>query len=119
MEILPFVFIGIVFLVMVAVVALFAKYFQLWLLCFVSGAGVQFPQIVAMRLRNSPVRQICELRVKLKQNGIPVSAADLERAHLQGADIEKLTDAMLHAKRTDREITWDQLVTAELESSTS
>lgn len=117
MQLLPLMFAAVILLVMLAFAVLFAKYFRLWLQCFLSGAGIQFPHIIAMRLRNSPVRQICELRVKLKQNGIPVSATELERAYVQGADIEKLAETMLHAHRTDRDVSWEQLVETELGSA--
>jgi len=117
MKLMPLVFAGVVLVVMLAFAVLFAKYFRLWLMCLLSGAGIPFPQIIAMRLRNSPVQQICELRIKLKQNGIPVSATELEQAHVRGADIEKLTEAMLHAHRTDRDVSWEQLVETELQSA--
>src|SRR5690606_24020940 len=96
-------------LIMLVLVAAFASLFRLWLRCHLSGAPVSLPQILMMKLRRSDAQLICEQRIKAAQAGTDLSPGQLERAHLQGADIEKLAETMLHARRTGREVTWEQL----------
>lgn len=117
MEMLLVVFLLVFLLVMLSVALVFAKFFRLWIQCTLSGAAIPLTQIVAMTLRKSPARLICESAIKLRQAGTDVTATDLERAYLQGADIDKLTEAMLHARRTGHDVTWEQLVQTELESA--
>lgn len=117
MEMLVVVFLLVFLLAMLSAALVFAKFFRLWIQCTLSGAAIPLTQIVAMTLRKSPAPLICQSAIKLRQSGANVTATDLERAYLQGADIDKLTEAMLHAKRTDRDVTWEQLVQTELESA--
>ena len=101
--------------VMLVVVFAYARLFKLWLQCTLSGAPVPLPIIVMMRMRRSDARLICEQRIKAKHAGIDVTPAQLERAYLQGADIQKLVDALIHAERTDQAVTWEQLLETELQ----
>jgi uncharacterized protein YqfA (UPF0365 family) len=117
MDMFVVVFLLVFLLVMLSVALVFGKYVRLWIQCAMSGAPVPLTQIVAMTLRKTPARLICESAIKLNQSGVSVTATDLERAYLQGADVEKLTEAMLHARRTGRDVTWDQLVQTELASA--
>lgn len=73
--------------------------------------------IVGMHVRRSPVKLICEQRIRADFVGTDVSVSDLEKAHLQGIDIKKLVDALCLAKRTEQSITWQQLVATELDTA--
>jgi uncharacterized protein YqfA (UPF0365 family) len=116
METLVAVF-GLVFLlVMLSMALVFGRYLRLWMQCTLSGTPIPLTQIVAMTLRKTPARRICESAIKLNQSGLGVTATDLERAYLQGADVEKLTETMLHARSTGRDVTWEELVQTELAS---
>jgi uncharacterized protein YqfA (UPF0365 family) len=117
MEMVLIIFLLVFLLAMLSAALVFAKFFRLWMQCTLSGAAIPLTQIVAMTLRKTPAPLICESTIKLRQAGTNVTATDLERAYLQGADVEKLTEAMLHAKRTGRDVTWEQLVQTELESA--
>lgn len=117
MEMLVVVFLLVFLFVGLSVLLVFGKFFRLWMQCTLSGAAIPLTQIVAMTLRKTPAPLICESAIKLRQSDVNVTATDLERAYLQGADVDKLTEAMLHAKRTGRDVTWEQLVQTELESA--
>lgn len=109
-----FAFIAFFLLFLLIFVTVFARLFQLWLQCSLSGAPVSLPNILLMQMRKSPARLICEQRIKARHAGIELTTSQLERAHLQGADIEKMVDAMLLAFRTDRNVSWEQLIETEL-----
>jgi uncharacterized protein YqfA (UPF0365 family) len=117
MDMFMVVFLLVFLLAMLSAALVFARFFRLWIQCTLSGTPVPLTQIVAMTLRRTPARLICESAILLNQSGIAVTATDLERAYLHGADVEKLTQAMLHARRTGRDVTWEQLVQTELASA--
>jgi uncharacterized protein YqfA (UPF0365 family) len=50
-----------------------------------------------------------------KQAGVSISCREMESAYLQGVDLEKVTLAMIHAKREGKELPFRELVEAELE----
>ncbi|MCM2372344.1 flotillin-like FloA family protein [Aporhodopirellula aestuarii] len=112
---LMFIVIGLVFLS--AVVAFVTQLFRPWLQCFLGNAPVSLPEILAMRLRGSPVRQICEQRIKASFVGVDLSARQLEEVYLKGADVEKLVDALCQAHRTNQDIGWDDLLQTDLNRS--
>jgi uncharacterized protein YqfA (UPF0365 family) len=85
-----------------------------WLQCYLSGAPVMAIQIVAMHLRRTPVKLICEQRIRAKYVGVDLSCEQLERAHLQGADIKKAVDALCLAKQTERDVRWEDLIATDL-----
>ena len=107
--------IGVVFLSLI--VAFFVTLFRPWLQCFLSNAPVTLPEILGIRLRGSPVRKLCEQRIKASFVGVDLSLRQLEEAHLKGADIERLVDALCMAHRTNQEIEWDDLLQTELNRS--
>jgi uncharacterized protein YqfA (UPF0365 family) len=87
--------------------------FRPWLQGFLSGSPVALFDIIGMLMRGSPVRKICEQRIKAGFVGVDLSCRQLELAYRQGVDIEKAVDALCLAKRTDREVCWDDLVATE------
>lgn len=100
---------------LVAVVAVSILLLRPWMQCFMSNAPVTFPEILAMRLRRSPVQKICEQRIKVSYVGVDLSSRKLEQAYLQGADIEKLVDALCLAQRSGQTLSWDDLLRTELD----
>ena len=112
--IVAFAAIALVFLAILAVFALLLL--RPWMQCFMSSAPVSLPQLVAMRLRGSPVQLICEQRIKASYVGVDLSVDKLEHAYRQGANIEKAVDALCLARRSEREVSWEDLVHTDLES---
>ncbi len=86
------------------------RLFRPWLQCFLSGVPVPLFEIVAMQLRQSPVKLICEQRIRANHVGVNLSCSELEQAHLKGVDIEQAVDALCLAQRTDQDVGWEDLV---------
>lgn len=95
----------------------FAKLFRLWLQCLLAGAPVPAFSLVGLVLRRTPAKLICEQRIRANYVGVDLSCEKIERAHLKGADVKSVVDALCLAKRTDREIHWDDLIATDLAST--
>ena len=106
----------ILFLIITGTIMLvIAKLFRQWIQCLFAGAPVPAFSLVGMRLRRSPVKLICEQRIRANYVGVELSCEEIERAHLKGADVKSAVDALCLAKRTDREVHWDDLIAIESE----
>jgi len=114
---IPVMLVAISLVFLAAIVAFVALLLRPWIQCFLSNAPVSLPEILAMRLRRSPARKICEQRIKASYVGIDLSVRQLEEAHQQGADIEKLVDALCLARRSDQDVGWGDLLDTELSGS--
>ena len=79
-----------------------------------SGAPISIFQIIGMRLRRTNASVIVRNLIAAKQGGVSVSCVELERAYLQGCDLEKLTLAMIEANRRGMKITFQEALDAEL-----
>lgn len=119
MNLLIIVLLLLAIFVMVAVFVVALSLFQPWSQCFMSGAPVPLFQIVAMYLRRTPVRLICEQRIRAFHLGVNLTCAQIESAHVRGADVKKAVDALCLAKETDRQVSWEDLVATDLSSDTS
>lgn len=60
----------------------FMSYFQIWLRCLLSGAPVNFPVLVAMKLRNSPVDRIVDAYIVCVTVGMPITIEELEKEYI-------------------------------------
>ncbi len=91
----------------------FARLYRLWMMAFLAGAKIPFMQLVMMKLRRNDPEKLVPLRIMAAQNGLDISAVDLERAVLDGVDVERAVLAMIHGKQSGREVTWDELLRAD------
>jgi len=62
------------------------------------------------------MRVVVRSLVMATQAGVPVTSTEMESAYLQGVHLEKITLAMIHAKREGIEVTFQDLVEADLEN---
>ena len=85
-----------------------------WLQAFLSGTPISVFQIIGMRFRKTNVNAVVRNLILAKQAGVSLSCVDLERAYLQGCDVEKLTLAMIEANKRGLDITFQDAVEADL-----
>lgn len=104
-----------VFLLLV-LLSIFLAFFRPWLQAFVSGCPVSVFQLIGMRLRKVDPNKIVSVGIAATQGGHPVGWAELERAYLQGVDIEKVSMAYVTASERGDNFTFEELVDAERES---
>ena len=88
---------------------------NLWLQAVMSGAPVTASEILGMRFRGIDARVVVRAIIMAKQAGVAVACRQMESAYLQGADLGKLTLAMIQARRQGMETTFEELVAADLE----
>lgn len=98
------------FIIFAVFLLLFGRLFSIWLRAFLSGAGVSFPELLLMRFRRSPVQQIVDSKIMAAQAGIPIPTSKLEAAVFAGADIERAVRALVRAKETGVEVTWEEVI---------
>jgi uncharacterized protein YqfA (UPF0365 family) len=104
------IIVGVMLLVMVSFAVVFARFFCLWVQAFLARAPIPFPQLIGMKLRKSPVDDIVRLRIMAVQSGVDIPTHEIERSYLQGADAERAVRAMIRAKETGQDVTWQELL---------
>ncbi len=56
------------------------------------------------------MNDIVQLKIMASQCGLEVGTQQIEVALLQGVDTKRAVLAMSHAKKTDTEVTWQEIV---------
>jgi len=87
-----------------------------WLQALMSGVPLSVFAILGMRLRRTDVNRVLRTLIMATQAGAPLTLAEVERAYIQGADLEKITLAYVHAKKENLDVTFGQLVDADLKN---
>lgn len=100
------------FLAVVAATVL--QHFNLWFQAHMTGTPVSLPRIIGMRYRKVNPKTVVQSLIVAKQAGIQLSVDEVEQAYLQGADLPKITMALVRAKKEGRDYTFQQLVEAKL-----
>ena len=103
-----------VLLVLAFSFAFFFKYVPLWLRAESSGVRILLPQLMIMSMRKIPPERIVDALILARQSGLDLSSGELQRAYLQGVDVEKAVLAMIEAKRREQPVELQQIVNAEL-----
>ena len=107
------IFLSLMALFLVIVLAVTSWYFNIWFQAFMSGVPISILEIIGMRLRRTNVNAVVRAVVMAKQGDAAVSCTDMEKAYLQGVNLEKVTLAFIEAKKEEIEITFDELVDTE------
>jgi uncharacterized protein YqfA (UPF0365 family) len=107
------VFLSLIVLFMVIVLAVMARYVNIWFQAFMSGVPISIFEIIGMRFRRTNVSAVVRALVMAKQGGVAVSCDEMEMVYLQGVNLEKVTLAAIEAKKQGIDITFDELVDAE------
>ncbi|OYW18560.1 MAG: hypothetical protein B7Z55_10405, partial [Planctomycetales bacterium 12-60-4] len=94
---------------------LLSRYFALWLRCYVSGAWIRFPTLIAMSLRNVNPALVVQCRVM----GVQAGATDfptraIEAHYLAGGDVHRVTLALIAAHRAGIKLHWTTAVAIDL-----
>jgi uncharacterized protein YqfA (UPF0365 family) len=86
---------------------IFARYFGLWIQCFMTRAGVSFPSLVMMSIRKVNPATIVRAKIMAKQAGLTgVTTRALEAHYLAGGDVTKVIRALVASHRADLNMDW-------------
>jgi uncharacterized protein YqfA (UPF0365 family) len=106
---------GVMLLFMLVVFLAFTRVFRIWLQALLARAGIPLVQIIAMMLRKTDAAQIVRLKIMAVQSGVDIPTHELERAYLRGVNVERAVLAMIRAKQIGEQVTWEQLISADVE----
>ncbi len=85
-----------------------------WLRAYFSGAKVTFMELIALQLRQIPVRRIVDVRITLIKMGFNVSVDDLSTHYLAGGDVEMVAEGMIKAKEKNIDLSFEQACALDL-----
>jgi uncharacterized protein YqfA (UPF0365 family) len=91
--------------------AVFARYFGLWIQCKMTRAGVTFPNLVMMSIRKVNPTVIVRSKIMAVQAGLAEEYPDLttralEAHYLAGGDVPKVIRALIAAHRARIDMDW-------------
>ena len=88
-------------LVLLVLAILVFRYFNLWLQCITTQAGIGFIDLVAMSLRKINPKVIVQSRIASVQAGVDIPRKELEAHYLAGGRVVKVVRAMIAADRAN------------------
>ena len=98
----------------------FARYGQLWLQAYTSGADVSLFSLITMGFRKVRPDMIVKAKVMAKQAGLNISRKDgisteqLEAHYLAGGDVMKVTNSIIAAQRANIDLDFDRSAAIDL-----
>lgn len=107
------VFFSMMILFMVIMFAVIGHYGSIWFRAYMSGVPIRLLDIIGMKFRRTDTKAVVRALIMAKHAGAAVSCTDMEKAYLQGVDLEKVTLAFIEAKKQGLEISFNELVDAE------
>jgi uncharacterized protein YqfA (UPF0365 family) len=104
-------FVGIVvFLGALLFLAVFARYFGLWIQCKMTRAGISFPNLVIMTIRRVNASLIVRSKIMAVQAGLtrdyPITTRALEAHYLAGGNVPNVIKALIAAHRANIKLDW-------------
>jgi uncharacterized protein YqfA (UPF0365 family) len=104
-------FIGIgVFLFVLLFMAIFARYFSLWIQCKMTKAGISLPNLVMMSIRKVNPTIIVRSKIMAVQAGLtksyPISTQALEAHYLAGGNVPNVIRSLIAASKAGLDLDW-------------
>jgi uncharacterized protein YqfA (UPF0365 family) len=85
-----------------------------WLRAMLAGVQLSVFDVIGMRLRRVPINEVVDALVAARASGVELSHVDVQRAHMRGVDLRKLTLAYIESHRRQLGYTFEELVDFEL-----
>ncbi len=101
-------------LALLAIFALVAAFFQLWLKALLSGARVSLVNLIAMKLRNVSPSAIVDARIRAVKAGLDIDTPEMEAHFLAGGDVVRVTMALIAANKANIDLTWQVATSIDL-----
>lgn len=99
---------------LVVVLAAMVQHAQIWFQAYMTGVPLSLSQIIGMRFRKVDPRAVVQTLIITKHAGIELACHEVERAYLQGTNLQRIALALVRAKKEGRDFTYRQLVDADL-----
>lgn len=104
----------IIALIVLFVLVLVGRFFNLWLQARLSGAPVGFMDLIGMMFRKVDPRMIVFARIQAVKAGINITTDQLEAHFLSGGRIRQVINALIAADRAELELPWDRACAIDL-----
>ncbi len=105
-------------LVIVVLMAIFARYLSLWIQCKVTRAGIGFVHLIMMSVRRVNPAIIVRVKIMGVQAGLtkvyPMRTEALEAHLLAGGNLERVIRALIAAHRANIELDWNTAAAIDL-----
>lgn len=106
---------GISIVIVLAIFVVLAQFVRIWLQAFMSNAGVNFSDLIGMRLRKVDLGTIVLAKIQLVKSGLhEMTVNDLESHFLAGGRVDNVTHAMIAANRAVLSLEWNKACAIDL-----
>ncbi len=112
-EIVALVAMVVFLLIFLLLAVVFATFFLTWMRAYLSGAPVMVFDLIGMKLRRTDTKAVVSALIIAKQSDVTIPVAEMEKAWIQGANLEMVTLAMIQATKENLDITFQDLVDAQ------
>ena len=109
----PFLLLGLTLFVFILMLLMAIAAWQIvgpWLQSITGGAPITTVQLLGMKLRGINIREVVQCGVMARQADCTLAWDELERASLEGANLEKVTLAYIQSQRDRRGFSFAELV---------
>lgn len=110
--------IELIFVILIALVGFFMLlYFvplNLWITAIFSGVQIDIMELVFMRIRKSPVKEIVHTLIACKKAGVTIEKNGLETHALAGGDVNNLGKALIKAQKEEIQTDLQELTAVDL-----
>lgn len=107
--------IGVAVIMLLAVLIVVAKYFDIWVRAFFSRARVSLLNLILMSLRKVNPRMIVDCKIMAVQAGLRgISTQGLEAHYLAGGNVRRVIQSLIVAHRANIELDWDMAAAIDL-----
>lgn len=94
----------------------YVKLASTWFRAMLAGTPVMIIDLIRMRLRGTDYKAVVAALIRARQGDVVVYPGEMERAWTLGVDLEKVTLALMQAKKRTMDVTFDEIVDAEVEN---
>jgi uncharacterized protein YqfA (UPF0365 family) len=109
---------AIVFLVGIVFLAVFARYFSLWIQCKMTGAGISLLDLVMMSFRKVNTQLIVRGKIMAVQAGLtemyPITTKALEAHFLASGNVAQVIQALIAAHKANIPLDWQTAAAIDL-----
>ncbi|MES2793664.1 MAG: flotillin-like protein FloA [Planctomycetota bacterium] len=100
--------IGVAVIILLAVLIVVAKYFDIWVRAFFSRAHVGLLNLILMSLRKVNPRMIVDCKIMAVQAGLRgISTQALEAHYLAGGNVRRVIQSLIVAHRANIQLDWE------------
>lgn len=90
------------------------RYFRIWVAAKVSDLPVSLLDVIGMTFRKCNPKIVVETMIMAKQAGVELSCQEVEAACLAGADLEKISAALVRSRSEGVDVSFGDLVATDL-----